>query len=117
MKWPPNKAWTSCCLREGFRHFVAINYGGKGDDRWVNLVSVLDGDSRLHIPWREMKDSTKWKTGWLQLRREEADPIRYKELEDKSEKYLIEDICLHPSKDSGFLIPSPYDHIRPWGED
>ena len=42
MRWPPNKAWTSAYLMKGYRHFVAVNYGGSGKSRWVNLVAVLD---------------------------------------------------------------------------
>ena len=59
MEWPPNKAWTSTTLRQGFRHFVAINYGGTDKDRWVSLVSVLDANSRFRVSWDEMKDVTK----------------------------------------------------------
>ena len=43
MLWPPIKAWTSLSAINGYKYFVAINYGGFGEDRWVNLVSVLDG--------------------------------------------------------------------------
>ena len=50
--WPPNKAWTSTKLIVGYRHFVAINYGGKSRNRWVQLVSVLDGRARLKLAWK-----------------------------------------------------------------
>ncbi len=115
MHWPPNKAWTSCNLRNGFRHFVAINYGGKGPDRWVGLVSVLDGNSRFRVLWDELKDSKMWTSGWLKLSREEANPNRDRNIANKSITNDISNTCLHPSDDSGLLIPNCSDEIRPWG--
>ena len=114
MKWPPNKAWTSTSLRKGFRHFVAINYGGKNLDRWVNLVAVLDGESRLLLPWDEMEDQTKWILGWEKLCRDEANPSsdNSSSKEDNNESY--EESCLHVSKDSGLLIPSNLKSLRGW---
>ena len=115
MQWPPNKAWTSTTLRVGFRHFVAINYGGKGVERWVQLVSVLEGKARLKVLWKELKDNSKWKTGWLQLPRDEANPENYcQELITEDE---LKKTCLHPSKDSGLTIPYHREDNRPWFED
>ena len=98
MNWPPNKAWTSTTSRLGFRHFVAINYGGKGSDRWVNLVSVLDGQARLRVSWQEMKDSSKWNSGWQQLPKLEAktpdDQIVNQQIDQN-----MQEACLHPSED------------------
>ena len=109
MRWPPNKAWTSFSLREGFRHFVAINYGGKGQSRWVNLVAVLDSRSSFRVSWEEMQDTSKWNSGWEQLSRDESNPS-HERADDNTFKTngmpQNENICLHPSKDSGFLIPS-----------
>ena len=102
MNWPPNKAWTSTFLRIGFRHFVAINYGGKGDGRWVNLVSVLDGQARLRIAWSEMKDTSMWRSGWLQLPRDEANPpsVKGSSRIHSNDRALDSLTCLHPSEDS-----------------
>ncbi len=98
MNWPPNKAWTSTTSRLGFRHFVAINYGGKGSDRWVNLVSVLDGQARLRVSWQEMKDSSMWNSGWQQLPKLETkapdDQIVNQQIDQN-----MQEACLHPSED------------------
>ena len=114
MRWPPNKSWTSASLREGFRHFVAINYGGKGNTRWVLLVSVLDGKSRLLLPWTEMNDSTKWTSGWLKLSRDESNPSSDRFSSKQERDSLL--ICLHASQDSGLTLPSDSSTIRPWLE-
>ena len=117
MRWPPNKAWTSIKPFKGYRHFVAINYGGKGDDRWINLVSVLDGEARLKVLWKELKDSSQWMSGWHQLPREEEKEFRdsFISVVARNEDNLKG--CLHPSKDSGLIIPCEIDSNRPWFED
>ncbi len=114
MRWPPNKAWTSSSLRQGYRHFVAINYGGKGNDRWVILVSVLDGNIRLKVLWDEMKDSAKWITGWLQLPKDQSIGISEEKSIIEAEENSSLEACLHPSEDSGLRIPSSINSIRPW---
>ena len=114
MRWPPNKAWTSTSLREGYRHFVAINYGGKGLKRWVILVSVLDGNARLRVSWEEMNDISIWISGWLQLSRDQASLPVNSIKQNKESISREENICLHPSHDSGLNIPSEPESIRPW---
>ena len=118
LNWPPNKAWTSSDVREGFRHFVAFNYGGSGNNRWVTLVSVLDGRARMRVLWTEMTDAEKWTSGWVQLSREEANPCKetidsIQKIKEK-EKEIEPDCCLHPSNDSGLCITSLRSKPRPW---
>ncbi len=67
MRWPPNKAWTSSSPINGFRHFEVLDYGGKGEDRWVTLVAVLDKEVQLKLDWSELKIYAKWTIGWIQL--------------------------------------------------
>ncbi|WP_320667999.1 TIGR02450 family Trp-rich protein [Prochlorococcus sp. MIT 1307] len=112
MRWPPNKSWTSIYSRNGYRHFVAINYGGKKKERWVALVSVLDGKSRFVVPWSEMQDNSKWISGWLSLAKDEANSCS-----EEFGNIELAKACLHPSKDSGLLIPSEKNLIRPWDYD
>ena len=109
MQWPPIKSWTSRSSRKGFRHFVAINYGGTGEKRWVLFVAVLDGKCRFLVKWRELNDSSQWISGWLKLSREEANPLS----KDRAEHDATQ-VCLHASQDSGLLIPSGEPKIRPW---
>jgi len=67
MRWPPNKAWTSSSEREGHRHFEVLEYGGKGDERWVILTAVLDKTIKFKLDWAELKTYAKWSIGWIQL--------------------------------------------------
>ena len=71
MRWPPNKAWTSAAEKKGFRHFEVKDFGGKGDDRWVELIAILDKDISIRVTWNELKTYSKWTTGWLRLPKED----------------------------------------------
>tara|TARA_Y100001968_G_scaffold217254_1_gene199972 strand:- start:625 stop:954 length:330 start_codon:yes stop_codon:yes gene_type:complete len=105
MKWPPAKAWTSNFFIEGQRYFVAINYGGKSTDRWVVLMSVLDGNVVVKISWSQLSDKLKWNLGWN---------------DNKSSKLFVNQSEIefsnltYPSKDSGLTIPIHKRTIRPW---
>jgi len=114
MEWPPPKAWTSTSLKEGFRHFVAINYGGKGIQRWVNLVAVLDGTTRLRLSWKELKDPSLWNVGWQKLSREDANPISAQFISRDADDPNCREACLHASLDSGLLIPCDRSSSRGW---
>ena len=61
MRWPPNKAWTSESKREGYRHFEVKQYGGKCQERWIELSPVLDKKMKLRVSWNELKTNTKTK--------------------------------------------------------
>ena len=67
MRWPPNKAWTSAEKIKGFRHFEVKTYGGKGEERWVELFAAMDQKVIFKVNWSEMKTYSKWRSGWLQL--------------------------------------------------
>ena len=73
MRWPPNKAWTSSKLKEGYRHFEVLSYGGRGDERWVELFAVMNENIRFKVPWSELKTYAKWTSGWLQLPKDEQE--------------------------------------------
>ena len=110
MFWPPSKAWTSKKLVNGLRHFVAINYGGQKEERWVVLVSVLDGKIVFVIPWSEMQNTSKWVSGWQEIN---TDNYSIEEAENqltKNDRF----VCLHPSQDSGLTIPLSDSESRPW---
>ena len=112
MTWPPNKSFTSTKIRQGYRHFVAINYGCKGKQKWVNLVSVLDGDVRFTVLWEELNDPNIWTPGWSNLTRDQSNPP-----DDLKNNSLIpnqDKSCLHPSLDSGLYLPTPDVPLRLW---
>ena len=114
LEWPPVKAWTSISSIEGFHHFVAINYGGEFDSRWVNLITVLDGDIRIRVDWSEMKNESNWITGWINYEgvNNKRFFINKKICPQKINSY--QSCCLHPSQDSGLQIPLNSLNIRKW---
>ena len=72
MKWPPNQAWTSTRKRVGFRHFVLKQFGGTGENRWIELSPLLNKEILFRVPLTELKDHEEWESGWLQLPEGEA---------------------------------------------
>ena len=56
MRWPPNQAWTSTFKREGYRHFEVKQYGGKKEQRWVELFPVNNKEILIQVSWDELKD-------------------------------------------------------------
>ena len=114
MNWPPNKAFTSNKSILGYRHFVAINYGGTGSNRWVSLVSVLDGDIRFKVLWDELQNTRIWVAGWKKMSRDEANYPKLQKMSINSQSCTKENTCLHSSDDSGIDIPFENDSVRSW---
>ncbi len=57
--------WTSSEPRLGFRHFRVVGEGGRGKDRWVELVALLDPTKRFRLPCRDLGDPASWSSGLL----------------------------------------------------
>ena len=70
MRWPPNKIWTSISKREGYRHFEVKQYGGKKEDRWIELYPVNNKKLLIKVPWSELITEL-WISGWLQIPKDE----------------------------------------------
>ena len=70
MKWPPTLCWTAPFTNNGNRHFQVKCYGGKKDNRWVELFAIRDKDLLIKISWKDLKST--WKSGW-QILPKEAD--------------------------------------------
>ncbi len=73
MSWKPAEAWTSFSPREGRRHFRVVLQGGRGSDRWVELVSLLSPRVRLRENWKDLKDASKWQRGWQPIPPDDSD--------------------------------------------
>ena len=113
--WPPLKAWTSIYLIKGNRHFVAINYGIKNGNHWVNLVSVLNGELSIRVAFEDLKNNSLWLPGWEDL---SIGNINYEdECKVSQEKYDFIEGCLHPSDDTGFCYEPCSQEIRKWFPD
>lgn len=67
LSWKPALAWTSRHPREGRRHFRVVLQGGRGSERWVELVSVLTPAVRLRQSFRDLQDRSQWQSGWQSI--------------------------------------------------
>ncbi len=114
IKWPPIKSWSKTIPLNGFTHFVAINYGGEGNERWVNFVSVLDSNVRIIVSFKDLSDSFEWNQGWSEIKKNQPDsPLYIKKNNIIFNKNNISS-CLHPSDDSGLDINIQNHVIREW---
>ena len=59
--------WTSSEPQQGFRHFHVLRQGGRGAERWVEVVAVLDATQRLRLPLRDLRDPALWSSGLQQV--------------------------------------------------
>ena len=65
MKWPPTLCWTSPKTINGNRHFQVKAYGGKNEDRWVDIFPTKNKKDIKRILWAKLK--SEWTSGWLRL--------------------------------------------------
>ena len=65
MKWPPTLCWTAPKTINGNRHFQVKAYGGKKEDRWVDIFPTKNKKDIKRISWAKLK--SEWTTGWLSL--------------------------------------------------
>tara|TARA_Y100001968_G_C19120866_1_gene601926 strand:- start:242 stop:571 length:330 start_codon:yes stop_codon:yes gene_type:complete len=108
MIWPPVKAWTSKNRIEGQRHFVAINYGGKPQERWVVLMSVLDSSVLVRVDWSQLVDLSNWECGWDENNYSDSSELLNSKCKKRTTNFS------QPSVDSGLIIPITNNFIRPW---
>ena len=64
MAWRPVRAWTSQRPVAGYRHVELITHGGRGPLLWVELAAVLALSQCERVLWSELKDPTRWISGW-----------------------------------------------------
>ena len=106
MNWPPLKAWTSKYSINGYRHFVALDYGGNRLDKWVVLVAVLDGSFAVKVLWSKLVDQSQWLCGWDESNHSGSSEMIIGSIE------IIKKFNL--SSDSGLTVPITKQMIRPW---
>ena len=73
--------WTSNKAINGLRHFVLVNEIKEKDQIIFLLVSVIDIEISLKIPYEELTNSVNWTEGWLNLPKSESitkDYLEYK---------------------------------------
>ena len=65
MKWPPTHCLTAPKTIHGNRHFQVKAYGGKNEDRWVDIFPTKNKKDIKRILWAKLK--SEWTSGWLSL--------------------------------------------------
>tara|TARA_B100000902_G_C26815219_1_gene671185 strand:- start:104 stop:310 length:207 start_codon:yes stop_codon:yes gene_type:complete len=65
MKWPPTSCWTAPKTINGNRHFQVKGYGGKNNNRWVDIFPAKNKKEIKRIAWDILK--SEWTSGWLRL--------------------------------------------------
>ena len=108
MIWPPVKAWTSKVKINNQIYFVAINYGGILENRWVLLMSVIDSNILVKINWSKLLDSSNWEPGWAKTNLLTTNRLVVNKFDSKNNSLS------YPSSDSGLTIPITKKTIRPW---
>ena len=91
-----NLYWTSVLPINGLRHFVCVNELLDHREWKLLLVSALDIEVNLIVTKNELKNTSLWKLGWLELNKSESitqDYISFRESKNFSEptKLLLND--------------------------
>ena len=55
--------WTSIERLNGWRHYEVLNVLKKRQE--VEMFSVCESDIKIMIPTNDLKDKSKWVTGWV----------------------------------------------------
>jgi tryptophan-rich hypothetical protein len=64
--------WTSKKPIKGLRHFVLVNKTKEKGQKFFLMVSVLDCEINLKIPYKELITCGNWEKGWLNLSKTES---------------------------------------------
>ena len=78
--------WTSKKPIIGLRHFVLVNKTKEKGQKFFLMVSVVDCEINLKIPYKELLNNVDWEKGWLNLPKTESitdDYVRFKYLNKK----------------------------------
>ena len=65
MIWPPTLCWTAQKTINGNRNFQVKAYGGKNEERWVDIFPTKIKKDIKRISWTKLK--SEWTSGWLRL--------------------------------------------------
>lgn len=65
--------WTAVAPTHKEKHFLVLRWleEDEGPPQVLELEAVYTG-RRFTLPWRELKDATRWRQGWLRAEDEET---------------------------------------------
>ena len=61
MKWPTTSCWIAPETINGNRHFQVKTYGGKSENRWVDIFPTKNKKDITRISWANLK--SEWSNG------------------------------------------------------
>ena len=84
--------WTSKKYIHGLKHFALVNKFQKNKQEYVLMVSILDGEINLCIPFEELQKIDRWESGFNSLGNEKLisrEYYEFKKVNRKSEQVNI----------------------------
>ena len=92
-----NLYWTSAIPINGLRHFVCVNEILDKGEWKVLLVSVIDIEVNLLVSKNELKNSSSWNLGWLELNKSESITKAYISFKESKNSFETTKLLLNDS--------------------
>ena len=70
MKHLENSKWTAVKKIKNWRHYEVLNINKK--EQKVEMFSVCAKKNRIEVSFDDLKDSSKWLSGWIEILEESA---------------------------------------------
>jgi tryptophan-rich hypothetical protein len=80
--------WTSIQKLNGWRHYEVLNILKKKNK--VEMFCVCKNDIKVLIPIQELRDKSKWHTGWIGKEQDEVKIERKDQYEGDGTEWIIE---------------------------
>ena len=65
MKYLQNSKWTAVKKIKDWRHYEVLNINKKAQK--VEMFSICAKNIKIEVPFKDLKDSSKWISGWIEI--------------------------------------------------
>ncbi len=65
MKYLQNSKWTAVKKIKDWRHYEVLNINKKAQK--VEMFSICAKKIKIEVPFKDLKDSSKWISGWIEI--------------------------------------------------
>ena len=65
MKYLQNSKWTAVKKIKDWRHYEVLNINKKAQK--VVMFSICAKKIKIEVPFKDLKDSSKWISGWIEI--------------------------------------------------
>ena len=65
MKYLQNSKWTGVKKIKAWRHYEVLNINKKAQK--VEMFSICAKKIKIEVPFKDLKDSSKWISGWIEI--------------------------------------------------